>query len=269
MLKSALLASAFMVCAPLALAAPHGSPVPGKKPPHSNGASSHSKDKHGWSYKGGNGPAHWGEHDPTARACRTGTQQSPIDLKAPIKAFTATPQIDWREVQGAELINNGHTLQMNMVNAGGIVRNGKLYKLTQFHFHTPSEHTIDGRHYPMEAHFVHQASDGSLAVIGVMFAEGANNPHLDPIWWAAPGMEGKAAVAFTFDPTDILPKNRASLWYQGSLTTPPCSEIVDWTVLTTPVTASKSQIAVFKSLFGENARPVQPLNRRFILATPH
>ncbi len=229
---------------------------------------SHSAD-HAWTYSGPSGPDHWGEKDPSHAACRVGAQQSPVDLTAPISAFASSPQIDWSRVNGGEIVNNGHTLQMNVEKAGGIVRNGKLFKLIQFHFHTPSEHTIDGHHFPMEAHFVHQASDGSLAVIGVMFTEGANNATLDPIWWAAPGMPGKAAVSFAFDPEDLLPTNRASMWYEGSLTTPPCSEIVDWTVMTTPLTASKAQITVFRSLFGENARPTQPLNRRFILATPH
>lgn len=268
MLKSLAIAAMLMSAAPVALAGPHGSPAMGAKMEQAKDDHDAHKDGHAWSYVGETGPDHWGELDPAARACKIGTQQSPIDLHDPVSAFIATPQIDWREVQTAELVNNGHTLQMNLANAGGIVREGKLYKLIQFHFHTPSEHTINGRYFPMEAHFVHQASDGTLAVIGVMFSEGANNAHLDPIWWAAPNMPGKAAVAFPFDPTDLLPKNRASMWYEGSLTTPPCSEIVDWTVLTTPVTASKSQIAVFKSLFGENNRPVQAQNRRFILATP-
>ncbi|MBB33860.1 MAG: carbonate dehydratase [Hirschia sp.] len=274
MLKSTLFASLLVLTPSLALAAPHNSPSSAAASPpaekhNSKTQTAHGKTQgHGWSYIGENGPEHWGEYDPEAVACKVGNQQSPIDLRQPINAFVSTPQIDWHQVHKAELVNNGHTLQVNLQNAGGIVHGDKLYKLIQFHFHTPSEHTIDGRHFPMEAHFVHQAKDGTLAVIGVMFAEGANNPRLDPIWWAAPSMEGKAAVSFELAPTDLLPKNHAAMRYQGSLTTPPCSEIVDWTVLTTPINASKSQITVFKSMFGDNARPIQPVNRRFVLATP-
>ena len=264
MLKSSIAAILALTAVPLSFAAPHGPPTapaqPVEKESHNEGP--------GWSYTGPTGPAHWGDIDPNSRACKYGIQQSPVDLGQPVSAFISAPQIDWREVHTAELVNNGHTLQMNLANAGGIVRNGKLFKLVQFHFHTPSEHTINGRRFPMEVHFVHQASDGALAVIGVMFAEGANNENLDPIFWAAPNMVGKAAVSFDFDANDLLPKNRSSMLYQGSLTTPPCSEIVDWTIMTTPINASKSQITVFKSMFGENARPVQPLHRRYILATP-
>ncbi|ACT58615.1 carbonic anhydrase [Hirschia baltica] len=221
-----------------------------------------------WAYSGPRGPAHWGEKDPANATCKTGTQQSPIDMQHTISAFANAPQIDWTPIKNGEVINNGHTLQLNVHDAGGLVQNGKTYKLIQFHFHTPSEHTIHGRHFPMEAHFVHKAEDGSLAVVGVMFAEGANNTQLDPLWWSAPSSPGSASVAFNLDIEDLLPTNRAAFRYQGSLTTPPCSEIVDWTVLQTPLNVSKTQIAAFRALFGDNARPTQPLYRRYVLETP-
>jgi len=238
---------------------------------HDTHKASNSHNEHGgahWAYSGPRGPKHWGEKDSANAACRVGTQQSPIDISHTVQAFASSPQIDWKPISEGEVVNNGHTLQLNVSNAGGIVQNGKAYKLLQFHFHTPSEHTIHGRHFPMEAHFVHQASDGSLAVVGVMFAEGANNTNLDPIWWSAPTSKGKASVAFKLNIENLLPTNRSSYRYQGSLTTPPCSEIVDWTVLQTPMTVSKAQIAAFRALFGDNARPTQPHYRRYVLETP-
>ena len=203
------------------------------------------------------------------RLARHGIQQSPIDLGRATKAFVASPQIDWYKVKSGQIKNTGHALEVALDKAGGLVLNGQLYKLAQMHFHTPSEHAYDGRRYPMEVHFVHKAENGALAVIGVMVAEGSNNPDLDPIWWATPTSVGTAPLSFEFYPENLLPTNRASMRYKGSLTTPPCSEIVDWTVLNTPITASRAQITVLKSLFGENARPLQPLHRRFVLETPH
>ena len=254
-----------LVLASVAFAAP---PKPHKSDHAPKAAQSEHHDDAQWSYTGPSGPEHWGDLAPENYACKAGHQQSPVDLTGPIPAFTGSPQIQWNTVHGGEVVNNGHTLQMNLEHAGGLVRDGVFYKLVQFHFHTPSEHTVNGSAYPMEVHFVHASEDGRLAVIGVMFAEGANNAALDPIWWSAPGTPGKAAVSFEFDPRSILPKNRAAVRYKGSLTTPPCSEIVDWTVMKTPLTASKTQITVFRSMFGNNARPVQPQHRRFLLETP-
>ncbi|MFC7291176.1 carbonic anhydrase [Hirschia litorea] len=229
-------------------------------------ASRHSSTH--WDYSGPRGPEHWGEKDSANAACQVGTQQSPIDINSTTPAFASAPQIDWKPIKHGDVVNNGHTLQLDVKDAGGITLDGKSYELMQFHFHTPSEHTIHGRHFPMEAHFVHKASDGTLANIAVMFAEGANNAELDPMWWSAPLSEGKAAVAFNLDMEDLLPTNRAAFRYQGSLTTPPCSEIVSWTVLQTPLSVSKTQIAAFRALIGDNARPTQPLYRRFVLETP-
>ncbi|WP_018998066.1 carbonic anhydrase [Hirschia maritima] len=221
-----------------------------------------------WAYSGPRGPQYWGDKDPANAACKVGSQQSPIDFNRTTPAFASAPQIDWKPITNGDVVNNGHTLQLNVEKAGGMVLDGKPYKLVQFHFHTPSEHTIHGRHFPMEAHFVHKAADGTLAVVGVMFAEGSNNEHLDPIWWSAPSQPGSASVAFNLDMKKLLPTNRASYRYQGSLTTPPCTEIVDWTVLQTPMSVSKTQIAAFRALFGDNARPTQPLYRRYVLETP-
>ncbi len=220
-----------------------------------------------WSYGGEGGPAHWGELAPENKPCATGLQQSPINLASAITATVDVPHPHWTPARGGMVINNGHTLQVDVSNGGGIKLNGKDYALKQFHFHHPSEHTIDGKQFPLEVHLVHAAPDGDLAVVGVMFAEGEANSSLDAIWATAPGREGKAAVAFEIDVAKFLPKKPEAFRYEGSLTTPPCSETVHWTVMSAPLTASPGQISAFSMLFPWNARPVQPLNRRYVLKT--
>ncbi len=199
-------------------------------------------------------------------ACATGAQQSPIDLSSAIPTRTAAPHPQWATVKGGVVQNTGHTIQVDMV-GGGSVRLGEAYTLKQVHFHHPSEHTLDGKSYPLEAHFVHQAADGRLAVIGVLFEEGAYNPTLERIWATAPGRTGKAIVGFEIDPWQLAPASGPAYRYEGSLTTPPCTESVSWTVMAQPMTASHSQIAAFAALFPNNARGVQPLNRRYVLKT--
>ncbi len=227
-------------------------------------ASQHLKP---WTYGGEGGPQSWGDIDPANKPCAAGAQQSPVDLAGALSAKAPTPIPRWIPARGGDVVNTGRTLQVNLDASGGVQLNGKDYVLKQFHFHHPSEHTIDGKAFPLEVHFVHAAPDGDLAVVGVLFAEGEVNTNLDAIWSTAPVKEGEAHVTHTFDAGAFMPPVAGAYRYEGSLTTPPCSETVHWTVMSTPVTASSSQIAAFASLFPFNARPVQPLNRRYILKT--
>lgn len=232
--------------------------------PDDKEAAAHPKH---WSYGGEGGPEHWADLAPENLPCSAGVQQSPIDLSGALAATVDTPHPRWVPAHGGMVVNNGHTIQVDVGGAGGIKLDGADYALKQFHFHHPSEHTIDGKAYPLELHLVHASADGKLAVIGIMFEEGGANPALDAVWATAPGKEGKAAVAFEIDTAKFMPKGGSAYRYEGSLTTPPCSETVRWTVMATPQTASASQIAAFSSLFPWNARPVQPLNRRYVLKT--
>ena len=236
-------------------------------PPEESHASPAPAQPVRWSYEGEGGPLHWGGLSTDNRPCSAGAQQSPIDLAGALSASIPAPAEHWTPASSAMVVNTGHTIQIDVPAGGSVSLNGKDYILRQFHFHHPSEHTIDGKQFPLEAHFLHAASDGDLAVISVLFLEGAANPNLDAIWATAPGREAKAAVAFEIDAAAFMPKQGAAFRYEGSLTTPPCSESVHWTVMATPVTASASQIAAFASLFPHNARPVQPLNRRYVLKT--
>jgi carbonic anhydrase len=218
-----------------------------------------------WAYEGHGGPADWGTLSPEYAACSMGREQSPINLTQPIGAMMGDPMAAWRPVP-LRVLNNGHTIQVDCGGGGTLSLDGKSYDLLQFHFHHPSEHTVDGASFDMECHFVHKAADGGLAVLGVMIAKGEANPALESIWQVMPAKGGEAATASAmFDPAMLLPKDRVSFRYAGSLTTPPCSEVVQWVVFRQAISASAEQLAAFAKLFPNNARPVQPLNRRKLL----
>lgn len=217
-----------------------------------------------WTYEGSHDPKHWGEMDPAFAECKLGKQQSPIDIHGAQKAALAPLAFSY-VAGGAEVINNGHTIQVNLADGGSAKLGGADFKLLQFHFHTPSEEMVNGKSYPMVAHMVHKNGEGKLAVVAVLFKEGKENTALKPVFAGLPAKEGgKQALAAGFNPTDLLPVDRAYYKYTGSLTTPPCSEGVQWQVLKQPVELSSSQIAAFRKLYKMNARPVQPLNGRKI-----
>jgi carbonic anhydrase len=220
-----------------------------------------------WSYAGEAGPAHWGDVRPDYAVCGAGAEQSPIDLTGAVEAAIGAPAIYWAQARVGDIVNNGHTIQANFSEAGHIVIDAKRYDLLQVHFHAASEHTLAGRRFPLEGHLVHRASDGALAVIGIFFEEGAENFALTPLFKAAPATPGSAAIKDPIDLRDLLPGDRTAFRYQGSLTTPPCSEVVAWTVFEQPVQASRDQIRAFTRIYNANFRPLQPTHRRFVLKT--
>lgn len=214
-----------------------------------------------WGYQGEHAPEHWAEMDPGFGTCALGHMQSPIDIHDALPADL--PKIGFDYHAGpAEDANNGHTIQVNLPDSGGIDIDGTHYALVQFHFHTPSEEKIDGQAYPMEMHLVHKDADGHLAVVAVMLKEGGENAALEEIFDALPKAEGDKHALEALDPAVLLPAERGYYAYTGSLTTPPCSEGVRWQVLKRPIEVSESQIEAFRKLFPANARPVQPLNGR-------
>ena len=221
-----------------------------------------------WTYEGAtNGAAKWGELDPDFRACSVGTQQSPIDFSGDIiKAQLPPLRTSWAK-NADTIVNNGHTIQLNMSEGSTLsVGSGGSYRLLQFHFHRPSEHTINGASFPMEVHFVHQNASGALAVVGVLMTGGRPNKTFNTIVLTMPNREGPPVKADPkIDPNALLPAKRSYYRYEGSLTTPPCSETVDWLLLTEPIQVADADIASFATLFKHNARPVQKLDRRFVL----
>jgi len=220
-----------------------------------------------WTYEGEEGPDHWGELDPAFEACATGAEQSPIDLTN-AEAFDLVDVQTNYQPSALTILNNGHTIQANYDVGSTMVVNGLTYDLLQFHFHTPSEHTIDGEAFPLEVHFVHRNAEGGLAVIGVMLVEGeAENDAYAPVFAAMPAEEAEpdAVEGVTIDANVMLPEDQLYYTYRGSLTTPPCSEGVRWIVMTTPVELSAAQIEAFQAIFELNARPVQDIFERGLL----
>lgn len=219
-----------------------------------------------WTYAGEHGPAHWADLDPNYATCAVGQYQSPIDLGADGPETSAPIDVRY-ELVPLTVLNNGHTVQIAAEAAGRLQSAGSTYDLLQVHFHAPSEHLIDGRPVPVEAHFVHKAEDGRLAVLGVFLVEGAENPALAAMLPYMPVTETPAQTfqAVSIDLNTLLPENRSVYRYGGSLTTPPCTEGVAWHVFEVPVTASKAQIEQFTHILHGNARPVQPLNGRTLV----
>jgi len=227
-------------------------------------AGAHADPLH-WGYEGEGGPANWGRLSPDYGLCATGKMQSPVDLADANTIATVTVSTDYRSVP-LTILNNGHTVQVNFPAGSTMTSSGKAWRLVQAHFHAPSEHVFNGKVYPLEAHFVHQDEQGRLAVLGVFFEEGPTNIELAKLIVAAPRQKAgpNPIEGFTFDPRALLPRSLSVFRYQGSLTTPPCSEGVSWHVAATTVQASATQIADLARVMGMNARPVQPVNNRVI-----
>ena len=219
-----------------------------------------------WGYDGEHGADHWADVDPGYAACKAGRMQSPVDLGE--SNAVGTIEIATRYMPGPlTLLNNGHTVQANFAAGSAMTSGGREFALIQVHFHTPSEHTVTGAHYPLAAHFVHADAAGALAVLGVFFKTGAANDELEKVIAAAPAQATPAAVVpgATLDPNGMIPDDPTVIRYMGSLTTPPCSEGVNWHIANQTMTASASQIARIHAIMGDNARPVQPLNHRLLV----
>jgi carbonic anhydrase len=218
-----------------------------------------------WTYSGEEGPENWAKLTPEFGAC-TGKNQSPINLTDFIEADLKPIKISY-QAGGNEILNNGHTVQVNYAAGSSILVDGIQFHLKQFHFHAPSENHINGKSYAMEAHLVHADSDGNLAVVALMFTEGADNKALAQLWPLIPeNAGGKNALPSSFAVEQLLPSNHDYYRFNGSLTTPPCTEGVRWLVMKEPVSASQKQVEAFSHVMHHpNNRPVQPVNARPVL----
>ncbi len=217
-----------------------------------------------WSYEGATGPDAWAALNAQFAVCEAGMEQSPIDIPmmGTLPVGLDDLQLDWSPTT-LTMINNGHTIQANVAPGNTTIIDNVPYQMLQFHFHKPSEHTVQGEVFPMELHFVHADAAGNLGVVGVLLAEGLQaHPAYDILWRNQP-VVGDQLIIEDFDMTTLLPENMNRWRYNGSLTTPPCSEGVNWNVLSTPTFMSRSQIASF--LYDGNARPTLPINDRDVL----
>lgn len=226
-------------------------PVAGTEAPH-------------WSYEGDGNPAKWGELQSDFRMCQLGLEQTPIDLASGIKGDVGSLQYNYQPLP-LRIVNNGHTIQFNADAGSACVISGTRYELLQFHMHHPSEHLLDGKGFDLECHFVHKSSAGALAVTGVFIRPGTANEALRAFFDVMPAKPGPETTGGQIDVAAILPKTGGYFRYMGSLTTPPCSEGLTWTVHKEPIEASIEQIRKFAALFPSNARPLQKRNRRFVI----
>ena len=230
----------------------HGKDAKGGKP----------EEKHAvhWDYEGEMGPENWGKEFPT---CGKGKSQSPLNIKGPFEKVRFSVVPDYKPGP-LKILNNGHTIQVNVVPGSKIRIDGKAFDLLQFHFHRPSEEHINGKPSAMVIHFVHKNEAGELAVLGVLLQEGNENPGIKTLWSYAPPKEGPEVAPdnVAFNPSNLLPREMEFFHYDGSLTTPPCTEKVKFFILKSQVNISKEQVTQFP--FKMNARPVQPLNERKI-----
>ena len=222
------------------------------------------ESEHHWSYSGSEGPSHWGG------TCKTGKGQSPIAIRSTSAKSQKLPALSFNYAPTSlHIIDNGHTVQVNIAKGSTLAVGRARFTLVQFHFHKPSEEVIDGHHFAMVAHLVHRDAKGHLAVVAVPLQAGAANPAIATLWRSLPHQRGHetSPAGVTIDPSKLLPAQLSYFTYVGSLTTPPCTEGVRWFVLRSPVSVSSAEIAEFAKLYPANARPVQPVQGRQVIAS--
>lgn len=222
-----------------------------------------------WSYSGVAGPEHWASEDPAFATCGTGRHQSPIDIENAVAEPLPPIEFAYQPIP-LTVTDTGHSFQVNAPpGSGGITVGGEHYDLAQFHFHRPSEEEIHGHRYAMVAHLVHKNAKGELAVVAVLIHQGEANAFLKPVFDHFPvkGAPEASVAGAKLNLNEFLPPQRGYYTFEGSLTTPPCSEHVRWFVLKHAVQASPAQVQQFAVRYPHDARPVQPLNDRTVAET--
>ena len=218
-----------------------------------------------WDYDGENAPYRWGDMKAEFSSCKSGARQSPIDIRNPVLGEVEPIRFHYEDVP-LRVTNNGHAIQVDYAPGSFILFGGSRYELVQFHFHSPSEERVYGRAFDMVAHLVHKSAQGRLAVVAVLLTVGGEQPTLQKIWSAMPGTRDRTRerADVAINAAQLLPADLTYYSYMGSLTTPPCTEGVQWLVMKTPVELSREQVAHFTALYPMNARPLQALNDRMI-----
>lgn len=254
----------------LAACAAQNSAIPSSSTSANGGTGANATKPAHWSYSGDTGPDKWATLDSKNAACANGTEQSPIDIE--LSQLKVDKELGKFETNYKPtvftLMNNGHTIQANDASGSNTITvEGNVYTLIQLHFHKPSENQINGKTFDMEMHLVHKNSEGNLAVLGVLIKSGSENKQLAEMFSKLPKEETREDLKLdqVIDLNALLPQDKKAFRYKGSLTTPPCSEGVDWTVLEEPIELSEKQIQAFGAIFSDNHRPVQPLNVRTVV----
>lgn len=232
---------------------------------HGKGHDAHAAH---WSYAGPAGPQSWGGLKPDFQLCSKGQRQSPIDIQGGLPVELEPVQFNYKASRFA-VVDNGHTVQANLQGGNFIEVGGRRFELKQFHFHRPSEERIDGRQFEMSVHLVHKDEQGRLAVVALLLDRGAPHAAVQKVWNSLPLEQQQELPGRTpLELTELLPADHSYYTYMGSLTTPPCSEGVQWIVMRQPVSVSAAQIELFARLYPMNARPIQQVAGRRILQTP-
>ena len=236
----------------------HGSPKAAA------GAAGHAGEAH-WSYEGETGPQAWGQMKPEFNLCAIGKRQSPIhiDERDTLQGPAEPLQFNYQPSDGS-VVNNGHTIQVDVQGDNTLTVRGSVYKLLQFHFHTPSEERVNSRGFAMVAHLVHRNAEGQLAVVALLMDPGSANSLINKVWTYMPLDSGDRVrmPQNLLDLNELLPKDQRYYQFMGSLTTPPCTEGVLWNVIKQPISVGRDQIRLFSQLFSNNARPIQAINGR-------
>jgi len=220
-----------------------------------------------WSYSGEQGPEHWAAMSPSFGAC-TGERQSPVDLRGGRTIGYSPLSFRYRS-NALSVLNDGRSVRVEDPPGSYLLAGGREYELTGFHFHVPAEHLINGYQADMELQLEHRDHQGRMAVVSVLLQAGRRmNSTLTRIWEHMPGSPDQRFYGRQtgINPLFLLPNDRSYYTYVGSLTEPPCTEGIDWFVLAEPVEVDASYIQRFVQAVGTNARPVQPLNGRAVLA---
>jgi carbonic anhydrase len=236
----------------------HGSPKAAA------GAAGHGGEAH-WSYEGETGPQAWGQMKPEFNLCAIGKRQSPIHIdERDTLQGPAEPLLFNYQPSDGSVVNNGHTIQVDVQGDNTLTVRGSVYKLLQFHFHTPSEERVNSRGFAMVAHLVHRNAEGQLAVVALLMDPGSANSLINKVWTYMPLDSGDRVrmPENLLDLNELLPKDQRYYQFMGSLTTPPCTEGVLWNVIKQPISVGRDQIRLFSQLFSNNARPIQAINGR-------
>lgn len=242
----------------------HGQVTASSASSHGSAKTAHNHATH-WDYEGEAGPSRWGQLQSDFKTCAAGQRQSPIHIQSTqtLQGPAEPIQFNYQDSTGI-VVNNGHTIQVDVVGDNSIQVRNTRYDLVQFHFHHPAEERINDRVHSMVAHLVHRNAQGQLAVVAILIDPGQANPLINKVWTYMP-LDSQDSVRMPgnqLNLSELLPKDQRYYQYLGSLTTPPCTEGVLWLVLKQPVTLSRDQIRLFGQLYPYNARPVQPVNGR-------
>ncbi|NRA44356.1 MAG: carbonic anhydrase family protein [Oligoflexales bacterium] len=221
-----------------------------------------------WSYRGKSGPDFWGSLSDDYMDCQIGREQSPIDINNPIRTGELKNLIFRYKASSVDIVNDGHSISGSFNPGNYLEYQGASFSLVSFSLHLPSEHTVDGIPFDMELQLVHQGDNGKSLNLGIFIEEGNRpNKYLAPVWKRMPKKAQQSGGEVTLDLMKLLPKNRKYYAYQGSQTTPPCREGVEWLLLVQAIKVSSKQIDEFIEIYRNNSRPIQGINKRSVFVS--